>query len=122
MRNLTIGFIGLGNMGGPMATNLAAAGHTVRGNDVAGTTAEGVAEPIPNPSESHLHGHGPEPCASAAVPTPHLCVSRGSVSRRHVHFPRYFARNTLHLQSGINMHIYVIALLKNTTEVYYCPA
>ena len=44
MRNLTIGFIGLGNMGGPMATNLAAAGHTVRGNDVAGTTAEGVAE------------------------------------------------------------------------------
>ena len=44
MRNLTIGFIGLGNMGGPMAANLAAAGHTVRGNDVAGTTAEGVAE------------------------------------------------------------------------------
>ena len=44
MSNLTIGFIGLGNMGGPMATNLAAAGHTVRGNDVAGTTAEGVAE------------------------------------------------------------------------------
>ena len=40
MRNLTIGFIGLGNMGGPMATNLAAAGHTVRGNDVAGTTAD----------------------------------------------------------------------------------
>jgi len=44
MSNLTIGFIGLGNMGGPMAANLAAAGHTVRGNDVAGTTAEGVAE------------------------------------------------------------------------------
>ncbi|MFG6543544.1 NAD(P)-binding domain-containing protein, partial [Sulfitobacter sp. M22298] len=44
MSNLTIGFIGLGNMGGPMAANLAAAGHTVRGNDVAGTTAEGVTE------------------------------------------------------------------------------
>ena len=44
MSNLTIGFIGLGNMGGPMAANLAAAGHTVRGNDVAGTTAKGVSE------------------------------------------------------------------------------
>ena len=27
----TIGFIGLGNMGGPMAANLVRAGHTVRG-------------------------------------------------------------------------------------------
>ena len=44
MSKLTIGFIGLGNMGSPMAANLAAAGHTVRGNDVAGTTAEGVTE------------------------------------------------------------------------------
>jgi 3-hydroxyisobutyrate dehydrogenase len=42
MTSLTIGFIGLGNMGAPMAGNLAAAGHTVRGYDVAGTTAEGV--------------------------------------------------------------------------------
>jgi 3-hydroxyisobutyrate dehydrogenase len=38
-----IGFIGLGNMGAPMAANLAAAGHSVAGFDVAGTTAEGVA-------------------------------------------------------------------------------
>lgn len=37
-----IGFIGLGNMGAPMARNLAAAGHTVTGFDTAGTTAEGV--------------------------------------------------------------------------------
>ena len=37
-----IGFIGLGNMGAPMATNLAKAGHDVAGFDVAGTTAEGV--------------------------------------------------------------------------------
>ena len=29
-----IGFIGLGNMGGPMAKNLVAAGHEVRGFDV----------------------------------------------------------------------------------------
>ncbi len=42
MDTLTIGFIGLGNMGAPMAANLAKAGHKVRGFDVAGTTAEGV--------------------------------------------------------------------------------
>lgn len=30
----TIGFIGLGNMGGPMAANLVAAGHEVRGYDL----------------------------------------------------------------------------------------
>ena len=39
---MKIGFIGLGNMGGPMAANLAAAGHNVRGFDLAGTTADGV--------------------------------------------------------------------------------
>jgi 3-hydroxyisobutyrate dehydrogenase len=42
MSTLNIGFIGLGNMGAPMAANLAKAGHTVNGFDVAGTTAEGV--------------------------------------------------------------------------------
>ena len=40
---MKIGFIGLGNMGAPMAANLAAAGHDVTGFDTAGTTAEGVA-------------------------------------------------------------------------------
>nr|WP_112322644.1 3-hydroxyisobutyrate dehydrogenase [Oceanibium sediminis] len=40
---MDIGFIGLGNMGAPMAANLAAAGHNVTGFDVAGATAEGVA-------------------------------------------------------------------------------
>ncbi|WP_448328941.1 3-hydroxyisobutyrate dehydrogenase [Sulfitobacter sp. M13] len=39
---MKIGFIGLGNMGAPMAANLAKAGHDVAGFDVAGTTAEGV--------------------------------------------------------------------------------
>ncbi len=39
---MKIGFIGLGNMGAPMAANLAAAGHDVSGFDVAGTQAEGV--------------------------------------------------------------------------------
>ncbi|SDY27341.1 3-hydroxyisobutyrate dehydrogenase [Citreimonas salinaria] len=41
---MQIGFIGLGNMGGPMAANLAKAGHEVKGFDVAGTTAEGAAQ------------------------------------------------------------------------------
>ncbi|MFT5787863.1 MAG: 3-hydroxyisobutyrate dehydrogenase [Ascidiaceihabitans sp.] len=40
---MNIGFIGLGNMGAPMAANLAAAGHNVTGFDPAGTTALGVA-------------------------------------------------------------------------------
>ena len=40
---MRIGFIGLGNMGAPMARNLAAAGHEVAGHDVAGVTVEGVA-------------------------------------------------------------------------------
>ena len=39
---MNIGFIGLGNMGAPMAKNLAAAGHRVAGFDPAGTTAEGA--------------------------------------------------------------------------------
>ena len=42
MTTLKIGFIGLGNMGAPMAANLVKAGHEVIGFDVAGTTAEGV--------------------------------------------------------------------------------
>ncbi len=39
---MNIGFIGLGNMGGPMAANLAAAGHAVTGFDTAGVVIEGV--------------------------------------------------------------------------------
>ncbi len=40
---MEIGFIGLGNMGAPMARNLVAAGHRVTGYDVAGVTIEGAA-------------------------------------------------------------------------------
>ena len=39
---MNIGFIGLGNMGGPMAANLAKAGHAVSGFDVAAPMPEGV--------------------------------------------------------------------------------
>ena len=53
----TIGFIGLGNMGGPMAANLVRAGHAVRGFDLAepsraafagsgGQVANGVADGV----------------------------------------------------------------------------
>ncbi len=38
-----IGFIGLGNMGGPMAANLAKAGHEVLGFDVADINVDGIA-------------------------------------------------------------------------------
>lgn len=39
---MKIGFIGLGNMGGPMAANLARAGHEVTGFDTAEVAVEGV--------------------------------------------------------------------------------
>jgi len=39
---MKIGFIGLGNMGGPMASNLAAAGHEVTGFDIANAPPEGI--------------------------------------------------------------------------------
>jgi len=39
---MKIGFIGLGNMGAPMAANLAKAGHSVTGFDMADVVVEGV--------------------------------------------------------------------------------
>ncbi|MES0861255.1 3-hydroxyisobutyrate dehydrogenase [Ruegeria sp. SCPT10] len=39
---MQIGFIGLGNMGAPMAANLAKAGHQVLGFDTAGVSVDGV--------------------------------------------------------------------------------
>lgn len=41
---MRIGFIGLGNMGAPMARNLAAAGHAVRGYDPVAKSPEGVTQ------------------------------------------------------------------------------
>ena len=41
---MKIGFIGLGNMGGPMARNLAAAGHEVLGFDIASPVPNGVTQ------------------------------------------------------------------------------
>ena len=39
---MRIGFIGLGNMGAPMAINLARAGHWVTGFDTVAKAPEGV--------------------------------------------------------------------------------
>ena len=40
----SIGFIGLGNMGGPMAANLVRAGHVVRGFDLSGAARAALSE------------------------------------------------------------------------------
>ena len=48
---MKIGFIGLGNMGAPMAANLVAAGHEVTGFDTAGVTVEGVAQASSGPPQ-----------------------------------------------------------------------
>ena len=39
----TVAFIGLGNMGGPMAANLAKAGHVVRGFDLSEASRQAAA-------------------------------------------------------------------------------
>lgn len=41
-----IGFVGLGNMGGPMARNLAKKGHEVRGFDLSAAAAEAAGVPL----------------------------------------------------------------------------
>ncbi len=41
---MKIGFIGLGNMGGPMAANLVKAGHEVRGFDLATQAVDALAK------------------------------------------------------------------------------
>ena len=46
---MKIGFIGLGNMGAPMATNLAAAGHEVTGFDPVAACPAGVTEAASGP-------------------------------------------------------------------------
>ena len=46
----TVGFVGLGNMGGPMAANLAAAGYEVRVFDLVTEAMQGVAGGQPQES------------------------------------------------------------------------
>ncbi|MFE6687571.1 3-hydroxyisobutyrate dehydrogenase [Streptomyces sp. NPDC057743] len=49
---VTLAFIGLGNMGGPMAANLAAAGHRVRGYDRAASCLDAAATAGVTPAAS----------------------------------------------------------------------
>ncbi|HEY5841279.1 MAG TPA: NAD(P)-binding domain-containing protein, partial [Mycobacterium sp.] len=44
LQKSTVAFLGLGNMGGPMAANLVAAGHAVRGFDPVAAAARAAAE------------------------------------------------------------------------------
>jgi 3-hydroxyisobutyrate dehydrogenase len=58
----TIAFLGLGNMGGPMAANLVGAGHTVRGFDPVAALAEAAAA-----KGASTFGSGAEAVAEADV-------------------------------------------------------
>jgi 3-hydroxyisobutyrate dehydrogenase len=58
----TIAFLGLGHMGGPMAANLLAAGHTVRGFDPVPALAAAAAE-----KGAHIFGSGAQAASEAEV-------------------------------------------------------
>ena len=51
----TIAFIGLGNMGGPMAANLAQAGHDVNAFDLSGAALNQAVEAGCNAADSAQH-------------------------------------------------------------------
>lgn len=67
---MKIAFIGLGNMGAPMAANLVAAGHDVTGFDVAGVTVDGVTQA----------NSGPDAAQGAAVVI--TMLPNGAILRR----------------------------------------
>ncbi len=52
----TIAFIGLGNMGAPMAANLVAAGHTVAGFDLAPQAAQDLGVPVVESATAAVDG------------------------------------------------------------------
>ncbi|HSP25812.1 MAG TPA: prephenate dehydrogenase/arogenate dehydrogenase family protein, partial [Saliniramus sp.] len=58
----TIGFIGLGNMGGPMAANLVKAGFTVKGFDLVDALKDAARE-----TGVTIAGSGPEAVAGADI-------------------------------------------------------
>ncbi|TFH85048.1 3-hydroxyisobutyrate dehydrogenase, partial [Billgrantia azerbaijanica] len=62
---MRIGFIGLGNMGGPMAANLVGAGHAVHVFDLSAAAMQALAE----------RGATPAPSAEAAAQGADVVVS-----------------------------------------------
>ena len=71
MTSRAIGFVGLGNMGGPMATNLVASGRQIMVYDAAGTRARAPGGARLAASNAALAG---------AVESIHLCVPDGDAS------------------------------------------
>ena len=71
MTSRTIGFVGLGNMGGPMAANLVASGRQVMVYDAAGTEARAPGGARLAASSTALAG---------AVESIHVCVPDGDAS------------------------------------------
>ncbi|MGB1757398.1 MAG: NAD(P)-binding domain-containing protein, partial [Pseudomonadales bacterium] len=67
----TIGFIGLGNMGGPMAINLVKAGHTVQVFDLVADSVDKV----------KAEGGRPAETAAAAVANADVVISMLPASR-----------------------------------------
>ena len=63
-RMASIAFIGLGNMGGPMAVNLAKAGHQVLGFDLVPANLRGGARPTASPSRIAAERLSPTPTSS----------------------------------------------------------
>jgi 3-hydroxyisobutyrate dehydrogenase len=72
-----IGFIGLGNMGGPMAANLVKAGHEVTGYDVVTASLDKLAAGGGKPAASL-----PEAVAARTQSSP--CCRRGATSSRSI--------------------------------------
>jgi 3-hydroxyisobutyrate dehydrogenase len=68
-RNMTaIAFIGLGNMGGPMAANLVKAGHTVFGFDLAQASVKVAAEAGVTPAATLAEAVGDAECVITMLP------------------------------------------------------
>ncbi len=64
----TIGFIGLGNMGGPMAANLVKAGHDVRGYDMAEAAMEKFQASGGTPAKTLADAVGPAETVITMLP------------------------------------------------------
>ena len=74
----TIGFIGLGNMGGPMAANLVKAGHAVTGFDLNPAALDALAKAGGKVGNKRGRGGGAVPRSSSP------CCRRASMCGRSI--------------------------------------